>query len=86
MKVQMRNAVAGVATDVEYEAVSAFHEPVGLRDPIRDFEHLDEHVRVFSGDVSRIDDVLFRDDEDMCGRNGVQVPEGVDETGGKNLG
>jgi len=39
-----------------------------------------------SSDVRSVDDVLSRNDEDMRRRNRVQVPEGVDEIGGENLG
>ena len=51
-----------------------------------DLEHLGEQPTVVGGQVSGIDDVLFRHHEDMRRRNRVQVAEGVDELGGQHLG
>jgi len=82
----MGDAVARVRADVEHEARTALCQAVPGGDATGDVEHLDEEIPMVGGDVRGVDDVLSRNDKDVGGRHGVQVPERIDEIGRDHLG
>jgi hypothetical protein len=85
MQVEVGDAVARVRPDIEHEARATLRKTLGGSDAAGDIEHLDDHGPVLGSYARGVDDVLARDDEDVCGRDWADVPEGVDEVAGEHF-
>ena len=88
VEVEMRNFLAGVAAVVEDETVAASDEAEVFCDGGGFYQQMAEDGVVGRGGVFEGGNGFARDDEDMCGRHGLDVPKRddvfvfVDDVGG----
>ena len=75
-----------VRADVQHQARATFGKAFGSCDSAWPREHFREQLTVVGGYLGGVDDALFRDHQDVCRRDGMQVPERVDEVSRQHLG
>lgn len=74
---EMRNRVQRVLADVEHEPVATLGDPLTLRYPLGQLEHLRHQLRVLGPDGAGVSDVLAGHDEHVSRRPWVDVPERI---------
>ena len=77
MDVQVMHRHPGVRSVVDDEAKAVFLNPLAPGDLLGRAVNEPEYGQVLGWDVHDRRDVLSRDDQDMNGRLGARVPEGV---------
>ena len=76
MEVQVMNALPGLGTGVDRQAIAIFADLPLLCDTIGDFKHLHEQSIVVRSEIAHRRDMLFRDHQYMDWCDGADILEG----------